>query len=197
MKEVSKYINQFKSAICQYYELSDEAFLLFKNHIVFVNASKNEILSHNAEIAKRVYFVCEGILIVYFTDNQGNNYNKTIFMENDFAGCIASAITQTPSQLTLQALEDSLLISIDFQQFKHLTEQNSEIKNFYISYLEKIWIIAKEQREVSLVTEYAESRYQKFLKKHPNIQQRISLKHIASHLGITPTQLSRIRKDWR
>ena len=59
----------------------------------------------------------------------------------------------------------------------------------------KNWIIEKEEREVSLVMENATERYIKLLQKHPNIDQRIQKLHIASHLGITPTQLSRIRKN--
>jgi DNA-binding MarR family transcriptional regulator len=46
-----------------------------------------------------------------------------------------------------------------------------------------------------LVMENATTRYLKFLANHPNIDNRIPLQYIASHLGITPTQLSRIRKD--
>ena len=42
--------------------------------------------------------------------------------------------------------------------------------------------------------ENATERYLKLLSKYPDISERIALHHIASHLGITPTQLSRIRK---
>jgi ribosomal protein L10 len=40
----------------------------------------------------------------------------------------------------------------------------------------------------------AKERYLDFITLHPNIEDRIPLQFIASHLGITPTQLSRIRK---
>ncbi|MDH6310542.1 hypothetical protein M2451_003368 [Dysgonomonas sp. PFB1-18] len=38
-------------------------------------------------------------------------------------------------------------------------------------------------------------RYEELLKLHPDIEKNVPLQHIASHLGITPTQLSRIRKN--
>lgn len=56
-------------------------------------------------------------------------------------------------------------------------------------------MIDKEQREISLVMENATERYLTLLKKHPNIDHRIPQLHIAAHLGITPTQLSRIKKS--
>ncbi|CEN48933.1 Cyclic nucleotide-binding protein (fragment) [Capnocytophaga canimorsus] len=81
------------------------------------------------------------------------------------------------------------------QNFKRLISQNEEIKNFYIAYLEKNWVIDKEQREIAIVMQDAIFRYKNLLEKYPNIDRRVPLKHIASHLGITPTQLSRIRKE--
>ncbi|WGL15018.1 hypothetical protein PVT68_09520 [Microbulbifer bruguierae] len=42
--------------------------------------------------------------------------------------------------------------------------------------------------------EDAGARYQQFLRDFPKLAARLPQYHIASHLGITPTQLSRIRK---
>jgi len=39
-----------------------------------------------------------------------------------------------------------------------------------------------------------EHRYEKFVKKHSDLQQRISQYHIASYVGVKPQSLSRIRK---
>jgi len=51
----------------------------------------------------------------------------------------------------------------------------------------------KEKREIELVTIEATGRYEIFKKEHPNLENLINQYHIASYLGITPTQLSRIR----
>ena len=45
-----------------------------------------------------------------------------------------------------------------------------------------------------LIIDDATTRYENFIKNNPNIENRIAQHHIANHLGITPTQLSRIRK---
>jgi CRP-like cAMP-binding protein len=54
--------------------------------------------------------------------------------------------------------------------------------------------IRKEKREIELVTLDARERYAIFRKEHPTLEQFIPQYHIASYLGITPTQLSRIRR---
>ena len=46
----------------------------------------------------------------------------------------------------------------------------------------------------SFYTDGPEYRYERFIKKHPDLQQRISQYHIASYVGVKPQSLSRIRK---
>lgn len=67
--------------------------------------------------------------------------------------------------------------------------------DIYIAYLEKNWVIEKERIEVALILEDGTQRYLSYLDKYPNIEKRVAQHHIAAHLGITPTQLSRIRKN--
>ncbi|MEG1238817.1 MAG: Crp/Fnr family transcriptional regulator, partial [Flavobacterium sp.] len=148
----------------------------------------------NGEIAKNLHFIAKGILRAFITDRQGNFYNKNLFMENSFAGSKVSLMLQSPSDFTIEALEDSIIINLNYKKYILLINENEDLKNFYIAHLEKNWIIDKEQREVALVMQNATERYVNLLKKHPSIAERVPLLHIASHLGITPTQLSRIRK---
>ena len=49
--------------------------------------------------------------------------------------------------------------------------------------------------EIEIVQEDATARYLHFIDKHSSLVDRLPQYHIASHLGITPTQLSRIRKN--
>ncbi len=190
-----KYITEFKETVRGYYPVSDKAFHQLKDLIKFKTIKKDEILLDIGQISKQLYFICKGAVIAYFVDEQGNTYNKNIFLEKQFAGSKVSALLKIPSKFTLQAIEDSLLISLDYRRYKELIYSNEELINFYIAYLEKNWVIDKEQREISIVMEDATERYEKLLAANPGIDQRIPLQHIASHLGITPTQLSRIRKS--
>jgi CRP-like cAMP-binding protein len=47
----------------------------------------------------------------------------------------------------------------------------------------------------SIKFQSAEERYKALIKEYPSIQQRTSLGHIASYLGITQETLSRIRSS--
>jgi hypothetical protein len=59
--------------------------------------------------------------------------------------------------------------------------------------LAESYFVLKEKREIELVLLEAGERYLIFQKEFPGLENRIPQYHIASYLGITPTQLSRIR----
>ena len=190
-----KYISELKLKLESYSQISVESWSLIESIIKFQELEKYEILLRNGQVAKKIHFVCKGAIRAYVTDYDGNIYNKNIFLETDFAGSTVSYLQSTPSNFTLEALENTILISLDYKKYRQFIDNNIDLKNFYIAYLENNWVIEKEQREVSLVMENATDRYLKLLSQYPNIDQRIQQLHLASHLGITPTQLSRIRKD--
>ncbi|CAD0009288.1 MULTISPECIES: Crp/Fnr family transcriptional regulator [Flavobacterium] len=189
------YLNNLKLTIESYYPISEQSWKLIQNITEFQTLKKGETLLQNGEIAKNLHFIAKGILRAFITDQQGNFYNKNLFLENSFAGSKVSLMLQTPSNFAIEALEDCVLINISYKKYMELINKNDDLKNFYIAHLEKTWIIEKEQREVALVMQNATERYVKLLEKHPEIADRVPLLHIASHLGITPTQLSRIRKS--
>ncbi|WP_268224608.1 Crp/Fnr family transcriptional regulator [Sinomicrobium oceani] len=188
------YMITLRAAIESYVPLSDPAWNALQSITRFRELKKGETLLREGQIAKYLHFICKGALRTYFTDKDGNVYNKNLFMEGRFAASKVSLLQHSPSYFAIEALEDTVLINIAYSSYRKLIHENADIRNFYIAYIEKNWIIEKEQQEISLVMENATERYLKLLEKHPDIDQRIPKLHIASHLGITPTQLSRIRK---
>lgn len=189
------YLNNLKLYFESYAPISEKSWKLIENLTHFQTIKKGETLLENGEICKNLYFIAKGILRTFITDEQGNFYNKNLFLENTLACSKVSSMLQTPSNFTIEALEDCILINLNYKKYIELINQNDDLKNYYIANIEKNWIIEKEQREIALVMKNATERYLQLLKNHPNIADRIPLLHIASHLGITPTQLSRIRKS--
>lgn len=194
MDNKEKYLLSLKTKFKSYSPISENSWKLIEAITTFQTLEKGENVLTNGQVANETHFICKGAVRAYFTDIQGNIYNKNIFLDGDFCASKVSLIQQTPSNFTLEALENSILINIDYKKYRKLIDDNDDLTDFYIAYLEKNWVVEKEQREISLVMEDASDRYLALLFKSPNIDQRIAQHHIASHLGITPTQLSRIRK---
>lgn len=192
--EENRILTSFKNYISGYYPVSNDAFKLIAGITEVTHLKKNQVLLPMGAVSDHIYYIFRGTIIAYYTDAHGNTYNKNIFMENQLAASTVSSLLKVPSEFTLQAIEQTVLLKIDFRKYKRLIDDNEEFKNFYIAYLEKNWVIDKEQREISIVMEQASVRYQKLIENHPDIDYHVPLQHIASNLGITPTQLSRIRK---
>lgn len=138
-------------------------------------------------------FVESGLLRATFLDSQGVAYDKIFFELGSFPGSMVALLTGKPSHFNVQAIEVSSVLEIDFQRFRALLERHHDLALFQVRYLERNWVINKEAREVSLATSDATKRYEEFLTQHPGLAARLPQFMVASHLGITPTQLSRIR----
>ncbi len=190
-----KYIAKFRQALLSYYPISENAFALLEQIVQIQQIKKEEILLHSGRVGNDIHFICKGAIRSYFIDNAGNTWNKYIYLENNFASTRFSFISKIPTEFTLQAIEDTVSICLPYHKTKKAIRENNELKNLYIAYLEQKWIVDNELREISLLTETATERYLKLLQIHPGIEKRIPLQYIASHLSITPTQLSRIRKE--
>ena len=84
---------------------------------------------------------------------------------------------------------------MNYHKYKEVIFEHSDLKRFYISYLEQKWVVENEKRQISFAAQNATDRYLTFLEEYPSLPERVPQWLIASYLGITPTQLSRIRKD--
>ena len=159
-----------------------------------MNVDKNDYITRFNELPSGFYFVSVGLFRLYTINEKGNEYNKSFFFENTFPGSMVSLLTNQDSNFEIQALEDSQIIHIDFKKYRELLLKYDDLKLFQIYYLESNWLISKDAREVDIVQKDADERYEEFLETYTDKLSRLTQYHIASHLGITPTQLSRIRK---
>lgn len=183
-----------RKAMDSYYSLSRETWSKLTALCQFKRIDKHTVLYRSGEIPLTFAFVYSGLLRVFAIDEHGNQYNKNFFDEGKFPGSMAALLTSTPSQFTIDALESSAIVEINFKGYRDLLIEQHDLKLFQIYYLEKNWLLAKDAREVEIVQENATQRYQRFLREYPGLVDRLPQYHIASHLGVTPTQLSRIRK---
>lgn len=195
MNQKGIYLSVLKLKLESYVSIANESWQSIETLATFQNLNKGDILLRQGQLAKQFHFIVKGAIRAYTIDDKGDNYNKNLFFDTDFAGSMVSLILNKPSNFSLEALEDSILISLNYKSLRKLIFENNNLKEFYIAYLEKNWVIDKEQREVSLVMDNAKERYLELREQHPKIDERIPQIHIAGHLGITPTQLSRIRKS--
>jgi len=153
---------------------------------------KGAVFTKKGAYAKHIAFVNTGVLRAYYSNDKGEYYNKTFFTETDFVGAYSSLVTRQKNLIDIDCLTDCTLLVADFATITDLYASHPTIERLARLLAERFFV-QKEKREIELVTLEAKDRYLIFKEEHPQLEQRIPQYHIASYLGITPTQLSRIR----
>ncbi len=175
------------SAICPFEEcFFDE----LKEMIRYQELKKLEYFSRVEEPSTRFAFLVEGILRIYYLSERGVEHNKHFLFKNNF---LAASINLHKKSITnIQALTATKLIWFDQELFISLLNKYNHTSFIHLvleNYLEE-----KQNREISLLSNNSKENYRKFLVDYPGLEKNIASYHIASYLGITPTQLSRIKK---
>ena len=133
-----------------------------------------------------------GRVRAYFTTVDGKQYNKHFFTGPDLVGDYASLLTGLPAEVPQQALTSCIVWFIDRAAILELEQQHPSLVQLQRKFAEGLYLI-KEQRELEMATMQASQRYARLVEQHPGIEVDVPLYEIAAYLGITPTQLSRVR----
>lgn len=154
---------------------------------------KGTILLQQGEKSSYFYQVISGCLRTYVINSAGKECVINFGIENWVVGDLGSFIYNDEAIFNIDALEDTEVILFDRRIYEALKEADKEA--LYVE-IERSYnhLIANNKRFIQLLSYSAEERYHAFLKTYPNLLQRISQKHIASYLGVTPEFLSRLRK---
>ncbi len=183
---------RFFDLVRSYYPISPESEQAWSDLLKEKTYRKGEQFVTEGEVPRKFAFICRGLAYQSYFPPEGEVIIKYFFPENRFAASVAATMTGTPSQFTIAFIEDTVVLEYDFAAFRKLAETHHDLALFYISYLEKHWILEKEPLEIAFRSDTATTRYQQFLVSHEQLLPRLKKYHIASYLGITPTQLSRI-----
>jgi CRP-like cAMP-binding protein len=195
LRDKEKAFIALRNSLSLYTSISDGTWQAFMAICKFKSVTKHSLLYKIGNIPSSYSYVYKGLVRCFSCDEKGNEYNKVFFDEGKFPGSMTALLTSSPSILSLEAVEDTLIIEINFIGYRKLMLKNDELKLFQIYYLEKNWLLAKEAREIEFVQNDATARYLCFIDEYPALKDRLPQYHIASYLGITPTQLSRIKKN--
>ena len=103
-------------------------------------------------------------------------------------------MTQTPSEYELQALTETVVWQISFDDLQKVYSQ-TKAGNYLGRFASEKLFLAKSKRELSLLKYNAKERYLRLFSEQPDILKFIPLKYVASYIGITPQGLSRIRRQ--
>lgn len=154
---------------------------------------KKQFLLKEGEVCKFEGFVVKGLFRVYHLDQNGFEQILYFAIENWWITDIDSFTTGKPSQLFIEALEDSEILLISKQDKEAAYKTLPKIEKLFRIMTQKTHV-ALQRRMIDNLSKTAERRYVAFSEKYPQLIQRLSNIQIAAYLGITNVFLSNIRK---
>ena len=186
-------ITLLKQNIAKHISLSENETEVFCNLFQQKLIKKKSFLLRAGEVCKFEGFVTKGIFRVYHIDKNGAEQILYFAIDNWWITDIDSFTNERPSQLFIEALEDSevLLISKKDKEFAYTNLPKIE-KLFRI--MTQKTHVALQRRMIDNLSKTADQRYLDFIEKYPQFYQRLSNLQIAAYLGISHEFLSKIRK---
>ncbi|MEM6265254.1 MAG: Crp/Fnr family transcriptional regulator [Bacteroidota bacterium] len=186
MKALRKYIDNISP-------IEETTFARLLKCFKSTELKKNDFFVRAGEHAQEIGFLTQGIVRAFFLNQEGKEYTKQFFVGPSIIGAYTSLISKQPNKIVQQALTDCEVLVADFKEIEQLYAQFHDLERLGRRIAEQ-YFMEKEQKELEMALLDADQRYLLMRKKFPSLEAHVPQYQVAAYLGITPTQLSRIRK---
>jgi CRP-like cAMP-binding protein len=157
-----------------------------------ITLERNEFLKVQGSIDTNLYYVESGSLRVFILDNCEEQVIRFGYKRNLLVS-LDSFLSGKPSTLFIQAIKKTVVKVINKQQIDKFLENDGN-KLLWTKILENL-ILQQMDREIDILTSSPKERYERVLKRSPQLFQEIPNKHIANYLRMSPETLSRLKKS--
>jgi CRP-like cAMP-binding protein len=175
----------------RYSTMTHEELDLLESILVPMKYAKNEMVLREGETCTNIYWVVKGLVRQFYYKN-GKELTEYMATENSIVMCIESLFREQPTHLQIKAIEPTVLIAMPKVDLEIVAMKSVNIQILYRKILEESLILSQIHADM-LRFESAQDRYQKLIKRQPQLVLRAPLVYIASYLQMTPETLSRVR----
>ena len=154
---------------------------------------KSKTLLLNAgEIAQCTYFVNSGILRSFNINDNIIEHVLHFACEGWWIGDMYSYISEKPSSLFIEVLEDAEVVILTKENHQQLYRDIPKLERFFRILAENS-LVSHQERLMDNLSLSAEERFEKMCTKYPSLIPKVAQKHLASYIGVTPEFLSKMK----
>lgn len=157
-----------------------------------ITIDRNKFLKVKGSIDTNLYYIESGSLRIFVLDDYeeqvirfGYKYNLIVSLD--------SFLTGKPSDLFIQAIKKTVVKVVTKQQIDIFLETESN-RNLWTKILENL-VLQQMEREIDILTNSPKERYERVLRRSPQLFQEIPNRHIANYLRMSAETLSRLKKS--
>lgn len=180
------------TSLLQMVPLTDAAWQDMQPRLVRRTYKKHQLFVAEDKVCKELAFISEGSFRL-FKVMDGVEITTFFSFEKSWISSYTSFLLKTPSYVSVQAMEDSEVWVINYDDMQYMYAHHPMFERFGRLMAEYIFTCIDERMH-SLLLKTPEERYLKTLNDNSIYFERVPQHYIASYLGVAPESLSRIRK---
>lgn len=187
-----KVIDHFRKYIEIDYEEETEILRLFTSKLF----TKREIIQEPDKRCKYHFFVVEGCLRMFFTNDRGIEQTIQFALENWWLTDYTAFETQTNANFSIQAVERAHILALSYQEQDQLLKKFPKLERYFRLLYQKAY--AASQFRIKYLFDFSrEEIYHHFNDNFPEFANRVPQHLLASYLNMTPEYLSEIKAKKR
>jgi len=175
-------------------DIKDEEFDFLKSLFLPKKIKKRQYFLQEGDICKYQAFIEKGILRSYTVDEKGSEHILQFASEGWWMADLSSYLTNEPSFLNVDAIEESELLLITKSSWELAMQKIPSLEHYFRIILQN-HLVSTQKRLLQSLSETAEQKYLRFINTYPDCLSRVPQHMIASYLGIKRETLSRVRKQ--
>jgi len=179
--------------IGKHIKLTDAEKNLLKASLAIKTIKRKTTILQQGQLCKKIYFVESGSLRAFHVNEEGKESTIMFAIKDWWITDMDCFVNQKPALLTIESLEDSKIMELQFQSLENLYLTIPKFERFFRILFQKAYI-REQQRTLRNFSNPTKERYHQFVKEYPAIAEKVTQKQIASYLGVTPEFLSAIKK---
>ena len=144
---------------------------------------------------RELMMISSGIGRVYVETADGRDVTQYFIRSEDFLLPNFEVSVRGPLE-RLTAVTDMSLVFIDFRQFEELMAQYPQLSSFFAQMLGERSLQVRDRAERRARREPVQT-YLSFLQAYPGLESHVPTVHLASYLGLSPSEFMRARQKYR
>lgn len=158
-----------------------------------ITLERNEFLKVKGSIDTNIYFVESGSLMVFVLDDCEEQIIRFGYQQNIIVS-LDSFLTEKPSNFYIQAIKKTVVRVITKAQVTQFLSADASHLNWWTKVMEDL-VLQQLEREIDILTTSPKERYNRVLKRSPQLFQEIPNRYIANYLRMSAETLSRLKKS--
>jgi CRP-like cAMP-binding protein len=151
------------------------------------------LLLRAGDRAEWSFFIHRGLVREFYVGERGEEHTRSFLAQGELTGSLLDLLSAGPAVTWIEALEPTSTLALRHRDFDALAERFPEVHHLARRLAEAVYV-RKARREHEMLALSAARRHARWLEEHAALDARLSRRHVASYLGITPEHLSRLRR---